>query len=144
MQNFDKFYSKFSEFLRDFNYKNSAQKERILKLLYMNNEHMSAADIQELYIKSYKENISLTAIYQLLNFLEEIDLAISFEENSVKKFELNLRSHHDHLICTKCAKIVSFYDDIIEKRQDIICKENEFKIQGHTMILCGICKECRQ
>ena len=144
MQNFEKFYSKFSDFLKDFNYKNSAQKEKILKLLYISDDHLSAIDIQREFNKNFEDGISLTTIYQFLNFLEEIGLAVSFEEGGIKKFELNLKSHHDHIICTKCGQIVSFYDDTIETRQDIICKNKNFKIEGHTMILYGICKECQK
>ncbi|MDO5045752.1 Fur family transcriptional regulator [Campylobacter sp.] len=143
MQNFEKFYSKFSEFLKDFNYKNSIQKERILKLLYISENHLSAVEIQALFYDKFKENISLTSIYQFLSFLEEIGLAIGFEEGGVKKFELNLKSHHDHLICIKCGKIVGFCDEIIEKRQEEICNKKEFKIQGHTMILYGVCLKCQ-
>ncbi|QCD52758.1 Fur family transcriptional regulator [Campylobacter sp. RM16192] len=144
MQNFENFYSKFSTFLKDFNHKNSRQKEGILKILYTSEDHLSASDIQEKFYQEFKENISLTAIYQFLNFLEEIGLGISFEKSGIRKFELNLNSHHDHLICTKCGKIVSFYDETIENRQDIICENKKFKIEGHTMILYGICKECQR
>ncbi|QKF92362.1 Fur family transcriptional regulator [Campylobacter sp. CCUG 57310] len=143
MQNFDKFYSKFSAFLKDFNYKNSIQKERILKILYVSDEHLSAADIKAIFKDEFEESISLTAIYQFLNFLEEIALAISFEKGGVKKFELNLKSHHDHIICIKCGKVASFYDETIERRQDEICKEREFKNEGHTMILYGVCAQCQ-
>lgn len=144
MRNFEKFYSKFSDFLRDFNYKNSAQKEKILKLLYTSDEHLSANEIQEFFNSDLRENISLTTIYQFLNFLKEIGLVSEFDEGGVRKFELNLKSHHDHLICIKCGKIVSFYDKFIEARQDIICKEKNFNTQGHTMILYGICQECQK
>ena len=139
MDSFEKFYMKFIGFLRDFGLKNSKQKEQILKVLFQNDEHLSANEIQS----KLNKKISLTAIYQFLNFLCENSLVVSFDENGTKKFELNLKSHHDHLICTKCGKIQSFCDEKIEQRQDEICSTYKFLTQGHTMILYGICQKCQ-
>ena len=61
-----------------------------------------------------------------------------------KKYESNSKSHHDHLICTTCGKIVEFMDDDIEKRQDKIAKKNNFKISSHSMQLYGICENCQK
>ena len=85
----------------------------------------------------------MTSIYSFLNFLESHHLANSFEENGIKKFELNLKSSHDHLICEVCGKIVDFEDEMIEQRQEQICKERNFIEQSHTMILYGICGDCQ-
>ena len=85
MKNFNAFYDKFSELLRDLGLKNSKSKERILKILFENDEHLSAKQIQsKLPIK-----LSLTAIHRFLNFLCESGLALSLEEGGCKKYELN-------------------------------------------------------
>ena len=128
MKNFNAFYDKFSELLRDLGLKNSKSKERILKILFENDEHLSAKQIQsKLPIK-----LSLTAIHRFLNFLCESSLALSLEEGGSKKYELNLKSHHDHLVC----------DETVEQRQDEICEKIGFLLEGHAMILYGICKKC--
>lgn len=140
MGDFEKFYEKFIDFLRTFGLKNSNQKEQILRILFTSNQHLSANEIRE----KLDTKISLTAIYQFLNFLCENSLALAFDDGGIKKFELNLKSHHDHLICQKCGKIESFCDNKIEKRQDEICKKFDFFIEGHMMILYGICKNCQE
>ena len=114
MHNFDNFYMKFLEFLRDCGYKNSAAKEQILKILFYSDEHLSASQIKTRIKSEFRRNLSLTAIYQFLNFLQKFGLVLAFEEDGTNKFELNLRSHHDHLVCTKCGATESFFDKYIE------------------------------
>ena len=143
MHNFDNFYMKFLEFLRDCGYKNSAAKEQILKILFSSDEHLSASEIQTKIKSEFRRKVSLTAIYQFLNFLQDFGLVLSLEENGINKFELNLKSHHDHLICIKCGAAESFFDKCIEEKQEQICKNSGFKLEGHAMILYGICPKCQ-
>ena len=143
MHNFDNFYMKFLDLLRDYGYKNSAAKEQILKILFSSDEHLSASEIQNKIKSEFKRNVSLTAIYQFLNFLQDFGLVLSFEENGINKFELNLKSHHDHLVCTKCGATENFFDKDIEEKQEQICKNSGFKLEGHAMILYGICLKCQ-
>ena len=143
MHTFDKFYMKFLELLRDYGYKNSAAKEQILKILFSSDEHLSASEIQTKIKREFRRNVSLTAIYQFLNFLQDFGLVLSFEENGINKFELNLKSHHDHLVCTKCGATENFFDKDIEEKQEQICRNSGFKLEGHAMILYGICLKCQ-
>ena len=143
MHTFDKFYMKFLEILRDYGYKNSAAKEQILKILFSIDEHLSASEIQTKIKSEFRRNVSLTAIYQFLNFLQDFGLVLSFEENGINRFELNLKSHHDHLICIKCGTAESFFDKDIEEKQEQICLNLGFKLEGHAMILYGICPKCQ-
>lgn len=143
MHTFDKFYMKFLELLRNYGYKNSAAKEQILKILFSSDEHLSASEIRDKIKSEFKRNVSLTAIYRFLNFLQDFGLVLSIEESGINKFELNLKSHHDHLICVKCGAAESFFDKYIEEKQEQICKNSGFRLEGHTMILYGICPKCQ-
>ena len=143
MHTFDKFYMKFLDLLRDYGYKNSAAKEQILKILFSSDEHLGASEIQTKIKSEFRRNVSLTAIYQFLNFLQDFGLVLSFEENGINKFELNLKSHHDHLVCTKCGATENFFDKDIEEKQEQICRNSGFKLEGHAMILYGICLKCQ-
>lgn len=54
----------------------------------------------------------------------------------------HLGKHHDHLICTKCGKIVEFSNDNIERLQLQIARENGFHMLQHKMEIYGLCSEC--
>ena len=143
MEDFELFYKHFNEFLKAFNQKGSEIKEQILRVLFASKSHLNAQEICQKIYEIYKNEISMTSIYTFLNFLEEHHLANSFEENGIKKFELNLKSSHDHLICEICGKIVDFEDEMIEQRQEQICIQSSFIAESHKMILYGICSDCQ-
>ncbi len=124
--------------------KYTEQREIILSILLTADAHLSAEDIHNKIKEKYpKSNIGIATVYRALSFLEEVDLITSIAFGSDgKKYESSAKDHHDHLICTSCGKIVEFFDEDIETRQEKVAKENNFKITGHSMQLYGICKEC--
>ena len=126
--------------------KYTEQREIVLKVLMDSEGHLSAEDVYNQIKLTYKEsNIGIATVYRALSFLEEVSLITSIAFGSEgKKYESNAKAHHDHLICTDCAKIIEFVDDEIEKRQDSIALVNNFKITSHSMQLYGLCEDCNK
>lgn len=125
--------------------KYTEQREIVLNILLNADEHLSAEDVYNKIKEQFPDtNIGIATVYRALSFLEEVDLitSIAFGTDG-KKYESNSKSHHDHLICTNCGKIVEFLDEEIEKRQDRIAKKNKFKITSHSMQLYGLCEDCQ-
>ncbi|MGB1226977.1 MAG: Fur family transcriptional regulator [Poseidonibacter sp.] len=125
--------------------KYTEQREIVLNILIHAEDHLTAEEVyNEIKSKDSDSNIGIATVYRALSFLEEVDLitSINFGTDG-KKYESNAKSHHDHLICTECGKIVEFLDDEIEKRQDRIAKKNKFKITSHSMQLYGVCSDCQ-
>ncbi|UCD11605.1 MAG: transcriptional repressor [Nitrospinaceae bacterium] len=52
------------------------------------------------------------------------------------------QGHHDHLLCTRCKRVVKFEHPPIEKLQMGICLAHGFTQISHRMELFGICAEC--
>lgn len=125
--------------------KYTEQREVVLKILMHAQDHLTAEEIYNLIkIKEPDSNIGIATVYRALSFLEEVDLIASIAFGSEgKKYESNAKAHHDHLICTSCGKIVEFVDEEIEKRQEKIAKQNNFKVTSHSMQLYGVCSACR-
>lgn len=126
--------------------KYTEQREIVLDILINASDHLSAEDVyNQIKIKYPESNIGIATVYRALGFLEEVNLITSIAFGSEgKKYESNAKSHHDHLICTTCGKIIEFIDDEIEKRQERIAKKNKFKITSHSMQLYGTCKDCQE
>ena len=125
--------------------KYTEQREIILEVLLNAPGHLSAEDVyNELKVKHPDSNIGIATVYRALSFLEDVHMvtSISFGTDG-KKYETNTQSHHDHLICTECGKIVEFVDEEIEKRQEKIAKQNNFKVTSHSMQLYGVCSACQ-
>lgn len=136
----------FKALLKDNNLKFTKQRELILKFLYNNDEHYTPEDIYVLLKQKYPDiKIGIATVYRTLTLLEEsrIVSSISFGSQG-KKYELGLKKHHDHLICTQCGDIIEFYDGLIEERQKLIAEKFHFKMTDHTMKIFGICKNCQK
>ncbi len=137
---------KFKTLLKDNMLKFTKQRELVLKFLYENDEHFTPEEIHALLKKSHpKINIGIATVYRTLTLLEESNMAssISFGAQG-KKYELGLKKHHDHLICTDCGEIVEFFDEIIEEQQEKIAKQFNFQMTNHTMKIIGLCKKCQE
>ncbi|SFV53347.1 Ferric uptake regulation protein FUR [hydrothermal vent metagenome] len=137
---------KFKTLLKENNLKFTKQRELILKFLYDNDDHFTPEDIYILLKKEYPDiNIGIATVYRTLTLLEESGIAssISFGAQG-KKYELGLKKHHDHLICTKCGEIIEFFDETIERRQEQIAQKFNFQMHDHTMKIVGLCEKCQQ
>ena len=121
------------------------QRELILKFLYENEGHFTPEEIYMLLKKEYPDvNIGIATVYRTLTLLEDSGIAssISFGAQG-KKYELGLKKHHDHLICTQCGEIIEFFDETIEERQEEIAKHFNFLMKDHTMKIIGLCQKCQ-
>jgi len=137
---------KFKSLLKDNALKFTKQRELILKFLYENEGHFTPEDIYILIKKEYPDvNIGIATVYRTLTLLENEGIAssISFGAQG-KKYELGLKNHHDHLICTSCGKIIEFFDETMEAQQEKIASKFNFKMTDHTMKIIGLCENCQK
>ncbi len=101
--------------------------------------HMSAEDVYKQLLAD-NVDIGLATVYRVLTQFEQAGLlARNHFDNGKAVFELNLGTHHDHLVCLTCGKVEEFYDAEIEKRQQRIAKERGFTLQEHALSMYGVC-----
>jgi len=135
----------FKKLLKENTLKFTKQRELILKFLYENEDHYTPEEIHTLLKRKYPDiKVGIATVYRTLSLLEESGIAssISFGAQG-KKYELGLKKHHDHLICSACGEIIEFFDETIEERQEEIAKKFDFKMTDHTMKIIGLCKKCQ-
>jgi Fur family ferric uptake transcriptional regulator len=115
---------------------------KILELLESSdNRHLKAEDVYKILLDSGEE-ISLATVYRVLTQFETAGLVTRHHfEGGHAVFELNDGDHHDHMVDISTGKVVEFYDEVIEQRQNEIAKKNNFTITEHTMILYGHFKD---
>ncbi len=115
---------------------------KILELLESSEDrHLKAEDIFKILLDSGEE-IALATVYRVLTQFETAGLVTRHHfEGGHAVFELNDGDHHDHLVDISTGKVVEFYDEVIEQRQNEIAKKYNFTITEHTMILYGHFKD---
>jgi Fur family ferric uptake transcriptional regulator len=52
--------------------------------------------------------------------------------------------HHDHMICTKCGRVIEFFSPTLEMLQDEICAKERFHKVRHRLEILGICTTCHE
>ena len=114
---------------------------KILEVLQSNPEFHLSADAIHNYLTNNNESIGLATVYRVLTQLEMAGLIQKnqFKENQ-STYEIK-KQHHDHLICTKCGKIIEFINDDLEKLQEKISENYQFRLDSHVMTLFGECTD---
>ncbi|HIC45042.1 MAG TPA: transcriptional repressor [Sulfurimonas sp.] len=142
---YDKLLEEFKALLKKNGEKFTIQREIILETLYNSDEHLTPEALHQLIQREHPElKTGIATIYRTLSRLEESDIVTSLSFGAQgKKYELGAKDHHDHMICTECGDITEFVDDEIERRQESIAKEFNFKIKDHSMQIYGLCQKCQ-
>lgn len=105
------------------------------------NQHISAEDVYKILLDQ-NEEIGLATVYRVLNQFDDAGIVTRHHfEGGKSVFELSQKSHHDHLVCLKCGKVIEFEDEIIEQRQLDIAKEHNIKLTNHSLYLYGECND---
>ena len=130
-----------NETLKDAGLKVTHPRTKILDVLQSNPDmHLSADEIHNKLV-DHNESIGLATVYRVLTQLEIAGLIQKnqFHDNQ-SSYEIK-KQHHDHLICTKCGKIIEFMNDDLEALQEKISDTYQFRLDSHVMTLFGVCRD---
>ncbi len=128
--------------IRDMGLKVTDQRLAILDVLSRGRAHVSAQEVFENVKPKHKE-IGFATVYRFLKNLSEKQFVTEVRVGGFPaRYELTPKSHHDHLACSRCGKIVEFENPDIEALQLLVAKNNGFKLTGHVLELYGICSDC--
>jgi Fur family ferric uptake transcriptional regulator len=134
----------FLEHLKKAGFKRTAQRELILDVFLRTEGHSSAEDLYGL-VKAADPSVGFTTVYRTLKLLAECGLAR--EErlgDGLRRYEHQYKHpHHDHLICTECNELIEFYSEVIEKKQDEIAAQYQFRPTHHSLRIFGVCVKCQ-
>ena len=128
--------------IRQMNLKVTAQRMVILKKLAHGHRHITA---QELFEKVNVGNpeIGFATVYRFLRSLAEAQLVTEVRMGGLPtRYELTSKTHHDHLTCTHCGRIVEFENKDIERLQETVAAQFGFTLTHHVLELFGTCPDC--
>ena len=102
-------------------------------------KHLSAEDIYKQILNS-GEDVGLATIYRVLTQFEQAGILVRHHFESGKAvFELNEKTHHDHIVCLQCGLVKEFCNDEIERLQEQVAKQLGFKIIDHSLYISADC-----
>jgi Fur family ferric uptake transcriptional regulator len=136
---------RFRRYLRDHRQPVTRQRDLVARAVFLSDDHLSVQGIARA-LRSQGEQVGTATLYRTLDLLVESGLvrAHDFGEG-FKRFEPMLsQTHHEHLICERCGRVIEFQNERLERMLPIIADEHGFQHQRHRLELYGVCRECRQ
>ena len=123
--------------------KATRQREAILDIFLNSSGHKNLAQIYA-QVAKINPKIGYVTVYRTLKLLARLGLATQwkFADGETRYEPTSEGSHHDHLICLDCGKIIEFEDQALEALQNRIARRHRFRISYHRMELYGRCEEC--
>ena len=121
----------------------SRQREEIIKVIKDSYNHPTAEEVY-MIVKAKDPGVSRSTVYRNLTLL--------VEEKIINKISMKvgpdrydyIREVHNHVLCTKCGKIVDFeYSFEYEKLKEIALKQTGIEISEEGIALEGICDSCK-
>jgi Fur family ferric uptake transcriptional regulator len=134
-----------NRYMRANGLKLTRQRELILETFLASRKHIS---IDELLgdVRAVDSGVGHATVYRTMKLL--VDAGIATERNfseGASRYEPadeHGDGHHDHLICTRCSRIIEFENHEIEELQLAVARNHGFKLIDHKMELYGICPDC--
>jgi len=118
-------------------------KLNIIEIFLETEDHVSVEQIWE-FLKKRGYDYDIDFVQECMDEMVELGFAQKkhFEGKPVLYEHRHLGRHHDHLICTKCGKIMEFRDEDLELLQKQIANQYGFYILQHKMEIYGLCSAC--
>jgi Fur family ferric uptake transcriptional regulator len=143
--NFEHFRSLLHDHMARKGLRSTDQRRLIVETFFQAPNHIS---IEELLaqVRAQDPRVGYATVYRTLKLLTECGVA--FERrfgDGLTRYELaDEESHHDHLICVECARIVEFEEPKIEELQEAVAKKYGFALRSHKHEMYGVCADCQR
>lgn len=144
--NLNEIKNEFKKFLKRKNMKVTQSRLDLIDLIADYGRHFEVEELVNWIANRTDRSVSRSTIYRTIKLLQEFGVikeVIKLSNRTIYEFVVG-KSHHDHLVCVECGKIIEFVNEDIEKLQDEVCEEYDFQPIHHRLEIFGVCSECRE
>ncbi|UCF96065.1 MAG: transcriptional repressor [Spirochaetaceae bacterium] len=116
----------------------------ITSVLFELERHIDAAELHHAVNHRFP-GIGRATIYRTLQLLRDRGLVAEREfGDGLRRYEFRRASHHDHLVCLLCGRVLEFEEASIEALQEQVASRHGFEVLRHRLELYGHCRNCRE
>lgn len=136
---------RFRKYLKSQGLRYTPEREAILETIFSTSDHIEADDLV-FALRQKNKRISHATVYRTLEHLVKCGLVtkVTFGENHTHYEHTFGHIHHDHLVCLNCGTVSEFNSPSLEKLQEDICQQQNFKADHHSLQIFGLCKHCQE
>jgi Fur family ferric uptake transcriptional regulator len=140
---------RFRRYFQDGGLPFTEQRRRILEEVCRSASHF---DAEELYGRirrrrpsASRGTVSRATLYRTLGHLERAGVLRRIDiGGDHAHFEFIGTDHHEHLVCTRCGRVVEIHEPDLEARVAALLSAHGFSTDRHAMQVFGECGECRE
>lgn len=124
------------------------QRETVLRVLLDHpNTHMTAEEVY-LEARNAAPDLGMATVYRTLDLFERLGVVRRLDAGQgVARYEVHSEGeghYHHHLICLECGRILEFDRDLLERVERAVERESGFQVLDHSLLLFGLCPDCRR
>lgn len=122
----------------------TGQQREMLAHIFARHSHFDTDQLLD-DLKKVGSSVSRATVYRTLHELVKAGL--------LKKIEIGSRTvydhdygypQHEHLVCDQCNAMIEFQHPGIEAILQQVAAEHQFRAEGHTLVVRGICNTCNR
>ena len=118
------------------------QRRELVKHIFAKHSHFDAGQLLD-ELQRAKKNVSRATVYRTLTELVDAGLLrrIELGDRTVYDHDYGYPAH-DHFVCTQCNSMEEFQSKELEELLEKIAGDNQFRAEGHTLVIRGVCAAC--
>ena len=134
----------FRRYLREHALPVTTQREQVAEAVLDAGGHLSVEDIEQ-RLRERGLHIGKATVYRTLDILARSGLITErdFGEGFRRYERVPGHPHHEHLICTRCGKVIEFTNERLERLKALVAEEYGFQHHHHRLDIYGVCRECQ-
>lgn len=115
----------------------------ILETFLQTEHHVTESELAG-FLENDGHRFSTAFVKETLDLMRHYGFAQAnrFDNGEVRYEHRHLGQHHDHMVCTKCRKIIEFHNEQMEALQKQIAAAQGFHMLQHRMEIYGVCSDC--
>jgi Fur family ferric uptake transcriptional regulator len=135
----------FREYLKVRNLRLTPERRSVLETILKREGHFDAEELLR-FLRRRNKRVSRATLYRTLDHLRGAGLVWMhrFGGAQARYERVYGRTHHDHMVCTRCHRVLEFVNEEIEHLQEEVCRTHGFVSTSHVMQIFGVCEICRE
>ena len=114
---------------------------RVWEILTSSDTPLSAREIAE-----RDGEIWLSSVYRALEIFEKEHVVekTTLPDSSECVYMVSHGGHHHYAICMQCKKRTELPSCPLHEHEELVSKDSDFMVVGHTIEVYGYCRDCRK